>query len=93
MRERFVANEEWACGLFDASEKRVVGGAGLHSRGTTDHLEIGYWIRSDASGQGLATEAGIHAGSQVQSRGTYDEALASKHGRVGNDTVSPGIGA
>jgi len=57
MRERFIANEDWAYGLFDAHETRVVGGAGLHSRGSTDHLEIGYWIRSDANGRGFATEA------------------------------------
>jgi RimJ/RimL family protein N-acetyltransferase len=57
MRERFISGDDWAYGLFDREEARVLGGAGLHSRGATDHLEIGYWIRSDASGQGLATEA------------------------------------
>ena len=57
MRQCFVSDEDWAYGLFDANETRVVGGAGLHSRGSTDHLEIGYWIRSDAIGHGLATEA------------------------------------
>ena len=57
MRERFLAGEDWAFGVFDAGETRVVGGAGLHPRGGTDHLEIGYWVRTDATGQGLATEA------------------------------------
>ncbi len=31
--------------------------AGLHPRGSTDHLEIGYWIRTDATGNGFAVEA------------------------------------
>jgi RimJ/RimL family protein N-acetyltransferase len=56
-RDRFGSGEDWAFGVFDAGETRVLGGAGLHPRGGTDHLEIGYWIRTDATGQGLATEA------------------------------------
>ena len=57
MHERFVAGHDWAYGLFEADESKVIGGAGLHPRGSTEHLEIGYWIRTDASGRGLATEA------------------------------------
>ena len=56
MREHFVAGHDWAYAVFEAGESRLVGGAGLHPRGTTDHLEIGYWIRTDASGRGYATE-------------------------------------
>jgi RimJ/RimL family protein N-acetyltransferase len=57
MREQFMENEDWAFGLFERDETRVVGGAGLHARGSTDHLEIGYWLRTGVSGRGLATEA------------------------------------
>ena len=57
MHERFVASHDWAYGLFDADESKVIGGAGLHSRGSTHHLEIGYQSVPDASGRGLATEA------------------------------------
>ena len=57
MRDRFLAADDWAFGVLDATGTRVLGGAGLHRRGGTDHLEIGYWIRTDATGQGLATEA------------------------------------
>lgn len=56
MREDFVAGHDWAYAVFEAGESRLVGGAGLHPRGTTDHLEIGYWIRTEASGRGYATE-------------------------------------
>ncbi len=56
MRDDFVAGRDWAYAVFESGESRLVGGAGLHPRGTTDHLEIGYWIRTDASGRGYATE-------------------------------------
>jgi RimJ/RimL family protein N-acetyltransferase len=56
MRDHFVAGHDWAYAVFESGESRLVGGAGLHARGTTDHLEIGYWIRTDASGRGYATE-------------------------------------
>ena len=56
MRDRFIAGDDWAYAVFDSRESRLIGGAGLHARGSTDHLEIGYWIRTDASGRGYATE-------------------------------------
>ena len=43
--------------IFDAGEERVLGGTGLHPRIGPDGLEIGYWVRADAVGQGHATEA------------------------------------
>jgi RimJ/RimL family protein N-acetyltransferase len=57
MRQRFMANEDYAFGLFERDETQVVGGAGLHPRGSADHLEIGYWLRTGANRRGLATEA------------------------------------
>lgn len=57
MRARFVSGEDWAFGIFDPGETRVLGGAGLHPRGDAETLSIGYWIRTDATGRGLATEA------------------------------------
>ena len=35
----------------------LVGACGLHRRGTTDSLEIGYWIHVGHAGLGYATEA------------------------------------
>ncbi len=56
MRDRFDSGDDWTFAVLEVGESRLIGGAGLHSRGTTDHLEIGYWIRTDASGRGYATE-------------------------------------
>jgi len=53
----FERGEDHVYGIFDRDEGRVVGGTGLHPRLTGDAREIGYWIRADAIGRGLATES------------------------------------
>src|SRR5581483_1032789 len=69
-RGQFDHDENYVYGVFDGDESRLLGGSGLHPRGGDDSLEVGYWVRADAVGQGIATEvtavltrAGIeHAG-------------------------------
>ncbi|HZO33758.1 MAG TPA: GNAT family protein [Gaiellaceae bacterium] len=69
-RGQFDQDENYVYGVFDGDESRLLGGSGLHPRGGDDSLEVGYWVRADAVGQGIATEvtavltrAGIeHAG-------------------------------
>jgi len=56
-QDDFHHGREWAYGLFDLAETRVLGGAGIHPRLGPDVLEIGYWIRSDATRRGYATDA------------------------------------
>jgi RimJ/RimL family protein N-acetyltransferase len=57
-RGQFDRGENFVYGLFSADESEVVGGSGLHARAGDDiSLEIGYWIRASAIGQGYATEA------------------------------------
>ena len=55
-RSRFDADEDYPYGVFAEDETRQLGGAGLHRRGGDGALEIGYFIRADAIGRGLATE-------------------------------------
>jgi RimJ/RimL family protein N-acetyltransferase len=55
-RAQFDLGEEFVYGVFDPDESRALGGSGLHPRGGEGSLEIGYWIRSDSIGHGLATE-------------------------------------
>lgn len=43
--------------VMDPDETEVWGGAGLYRRVGPGALEIGYWIRTDRAGMGLATEA------------------------------------
>lgn len=58
---KFLARPESAgdtiYGLFDSAESRVIGGVGVHVRNGEDDREIGYWLRSDAVGQGYMSEA------------------------------------
>ena len=56
-REEFEAGDDFVYGIFDRSESEVLGGTGLHPRIGPGALEIGYWIRVDRIGDGLATEA------------------------------------
>lgn len=61
----FDASREWRYGLFDARDGAVLGEVSLFPRNgggrvaldAADHLEIGYWVRADRNGEGLATEA------------------------------------
>ena len=55
-RGEFDLGRNFGYGVFEPDESRVLGGAGLHPRGGLGSLEIGYWIRADAIGRGLATE-------------------------------------
>ena len=56
-RANFDSGDNFTCGIFSADEAQVLGGTGLHPRIGPGGLEIGYWIRADAVGQGYATES------------------------------------
>ncbi|HLU65345.1 MAG TPA: GNAT family protein [Kofleriaceae bacterium] len=56
MRRRFDGDEDYGYGVFDRDSGEVVGGCGLHLRAGPGAREIGYWVRPDRWGQGLATE-------------------------------------
>lgn len=56
-RGQFDLGTDFVYGIFERDESAVVGGTGLHTRSGADALEIGYWIRSERAGVGLATES------------------------------------
>lgn len=61
----FAADREWRFGMFSLGERQVLGEVGLFPRsvsgrvplGEADRAELGYWLRADATGHGLVTEA------------------------------------
>ncbi len=58
---RFAANfrdgRDFIYGIFNHDETAVLGGTGLHPRNGPQDLEIGYWLRESAIGQGFISEA------------------------------------
>jgi RimJ/RimL family protein N-acetyltransferase len=54
---QFDLGQDFVYGIFTHDESQVVGGTGLHARSGDEALEIGYWIRSSRTGNGLATES------------------------------------
>ena len=66
---------DFPLGIFDRQSGRYLGGCGFHKiRPGLREAEIGYWIRGDAQGQGLCTEAVgalMTAGFTPQARGGW----------------------
>ena len=56
-RGEFDLGVDFAYGIFDPAETRILGGTGLHTRVGPGAREIGYWIHKDFTDQGLATES------------------------------------
>ncbi len=55
-RGNFDLGQDFIMGIFSADESEVLGGTGLHPRVGPDAFEIGYWVRVDRVGQGIATK-------------------------------------
>ncbi|HKU58664.1 MAG TPA: GNAT family N-acetyltransferase [Gaiellaceae bacterium] len=55
-RANFDAGEDFAYGVFSRDESRQLAGCGLHQRNGAGTFEIGYFVRADATRQGIASE-------------------------------------
>lgn len=61
----FEADREWRFGMFTLRDGKLLGEVGLFPRsaagrvpfGEADRVEVGYWLRSDETGNGFVTEA------------------------------------
>ena len=61
----FAGDRVWRYALHDRDDNRLLGEAGLFPRSPTgrvqfaeaDRVELGYWIRRDAAGEGFVSEA------------------------------------
>jgi RimJ/RimL family protein N-acetyltransferase len=56
-RKEFDADQKWNYGLFERASDACVGTAGLRRCDVPNELEIGYWVRTDRTARGYATEA------------------------------------
>ncbi len=54
---RWAAGEDFPYAIVDDADGELLGGCGLHRRIAPDGLELGYWVRGDRTGQGIATDA------------------------------------
>jgi len=61
----FAAAREWRYGMFSPDGTDILGEIGLYPRSPNgrapyadaDRMELGYWLRAEATGKGLVTEA------------------------------------
>ena len=56
-RSQYDLGDSFVMGIFSADESQVLGGTGLHPRVEPGGLEIGYFVRTTATRQGIITES------------------------------------
>ena len=74
----FQQDREWRYAMIDADGGRLLGEVGLFPRDAkqrvpfeqADRVELGYWLRSDATGRGIINEA---AAALLEAAGAFKE--------------------
>jgi RimJ/RimL family protein N-acetyltransferase len=56
-QREFLNGGDRTYAIFNLAETEILGGVGLHPGEAPGTFELGYWLRADSTGQGLATEA------------------------------------
>jgi ribosomal-protein-serine acetyltransferase len=80
---RFESDERWTYWMREIDGGALVGSAGLEARGRSGELEIGYWVRSDRTGRGYATEA-----ARILTGAAFDAALEIDLVRISMDRAN-----
>ena len=79
----FDADTGWQYFLYEIESGELVGGAGLTRRGSPDELEVGYWVRSDRTGRGYATDA-----SRMLTTAAFQSSLGINRVRISMDATN-----
>jgi RimJ/RimL family protein N-acetyltransferase len=82
-RARFNSDERWSYWIRELDGDQLVGSAGLQPRGVDSELEIGYWIRSDRTGRGYASEA-----AAILTSAAFDTGLAVTTVKISMDRAN-----
>jgi RimJ/RimL family protein N-acetyltransferase len=80
---KFDADEEWQYFIVEVESGQLVGAAGLHRRGGPDELEVGYWVRTDRTGRGYATEV-----SRALTTAAFESSLGIETVRISMDPAN-----
>jgi RimJ/RimL family protein N-acetyltransferase len=64
----FDADRSWEYAIFESDTETLLGGAGVRPSDRPGRFEIGYWVRSDRTGRGIATAS---TSALVQAAFTY----------------------
>jgi ribosomal-protein-serine acetyltransferase len=98
----FSADREWRFGMFSIADGKLLGEVALFPRAVAgrvpfaeaDRVELGYWLRSDETGQGLVTEAAraaLNLASHIPRFSRAEIRCDARNGPSGNIPVRLGF--
>lgn len=91
-REFIASTEETAFAILDRSTKELLGGIGTRVAGPAV-VEVGYWVKADARGRGVATRAlGLIARFAFDELAAARVQLTTEPGNLGSQRVAEKAG-